>query len=92
VATGQLVRSLQSYDNGDYADIAFSPNGKYLAAASTDGNLNVWDVATGTLLARLSGTSGNNLVGVSFSPSGDAVATSDNAGNTYVWNMTWLNQ
>ena len=91
MTSGKLTNTLQSFDDSDFSDIAFSPNGRYLAAASTNGNLNLWNVATGKLLDRHPGTSGQNLIGVTFSPNGDLVATSDIAGDAYVWSTKWLN-
>jgi WD40 repeat protein len=50
--------------------VAFSPNGKYLAATFLDGTVTVWDTVNGKVL--FSGRRPNGLVGsVVFSPGGD---------------------
>jgi WD40 repeat protein len=58
---------------GDVRELAFSPDGRLLAAALGDGSVPVWDVTTGALRARhkcgLSQTDG-----VAFAPDGRTLA------------------
>jgi WD40 repeat protein len=90
VATGKLVKSLESFFNSEFADIAFTPNGNFLAAGDTSGDISFWNVGTGKYLDTLSDPLGKGIIGVAFSPSGDALASTDTAGDAYVWNTKWL--
>ena len=53
--------------------VAFSPDGKTLAAASYDLTVKVWDVATRKELATLQGTEA--VWSVAFSPDGKTLAS-----------------
>ena len=55
-------------------DVAFSPDGKTLAMASREGNVQLWDVATGKLLETLKGHS-SAVLAVAFSPDGRTLAS-----------------
>ena len=90
VTTGKLTATLQSVDSGAYANIAFSPNGKVIAGADTNGAVTLWSVPKGKLIANLQDPSGQDLIGVAFSPDGKTVATSDTSGDTFLWNAKFL--
>jgi WD40 repeat protein len=55
-------------------DVAFSPDGKTLAAASGDGTVQLWDVVNGSLIEKLKGHSGG-VRAVVFSPDGRTLAS-----------------
>jgi WD40 repeat protein len=64
--------------------IAFSPDGRYLAAARfDDAAARIWDVATGVRVADLS--HGGVVLGVTFSPDGRYIATSSADGGLRIW-------
>ena len=73
--------------------VAFSRDGKLLAAAHGDGTVRLWDPATGQavgapLLADLgakSGPAGIGVFGVAFSPDGKLLATADADGTVRLW-------
>ena len=64
---------------GEVKGLAFSPDGRTLAAVTGGGAATIWDLASRSLRHEL--TFGGGLyVGVGFSPDGITVATSGNAG------------
>ena len=90
VAIGKLTGTLASFYDSDFADIAFTPDGRFLAAGDTIGHVSFWNVATGKYLRTLSDPLGKSVIGVAFSPAGDLLASTDTAGDAYVWNTKWL--
>jgi WD40 repeat protein len=90
VASRKLAATLQSFYNSEFADIAFTPDGRYLAAGDTIGNVSFWNVTTGKYLQTLTDPGGKSIIGVAFSPSGDLLASTDAAGDAYVWSTKWL--
>jgi WD40 repeat protein len=80
---------LYPLDSGNIADIAFSPDGRFLAGADTAGTVMLWNVATHTSIAALL-TPAKQLVGVAFSPDGNSMATTSTSGDAFVWDMKWL--
>jgi WD40 repeat protein len=55
---------------GDTAAITFSPDGSILAAASSTGAIQLWDVASHQLLGSALPTPGDGLLSLAFSPDG----------------------
>lgn len=65
-------------------DVAFSPNGAWLASASDDGTARIWSVKGGP--ARLTFTGHDGPVkAVTFSPSGALIATASEDGTVRIW-------
>lgn len=65
-------------------DASFSPDGKLLAAAGSDGKVLLWDVA-GAKVARTLEAKGASFRKVAFSPDGISVAAADLGGLIRVW-------
>jgi WD40 repeat protein/DNA-binding SARP family transcriptional activator len=85
-ATGELVRSL-SGEAGDIAfDVAFSPDGRLLAAPFTSQVL-VWDTTSGELLLRLPGAIAGaaQVDRVAFSSDSTRLAVANIDGQPKVW-------
>jgi WD40 repeat protein len=71
-------------------DVAFSPDGRYLAAATNKG-IALWEVAAGQEVLRFTGHLGRTLR-VVFAPNGQVAVTAAEDGTLLVWDMTGLLQ
>ena len=69
--TGKVLRKLQGH-KGKVWSVAFSPDGKLLAAASRDDPIHLWDFGEGKVVHELPFTNCYNLA---FSPDGTKLAT-----------------
>ena len=85
VASGRLVRSFQGENSQVYA-VAFSPDGKCFAAASSAERVTVWDVPTGRLLRRLPHP--EPVYVLAFSPDGERIATGAEDNEVRLWDVT----
>jgi WD40 repeat protein len=80
--TGQLCH--QAGFQNPSPDVAFSPDGTRIAAASHDQTARIWDAETGKELLTLSGHTSGVLV-VAFSPDGQRLVTGSSDGTAKVW-------
>jgi WD40 repeat protein len=67
--------------------VAFSPDGKLVAAASGDGTVAVWDITLSTNRPLLDDSLGQPMLAVAFSPDGKTLAATSAEGTGYLWNM-----
>ncbi|EHK20073.1 uncharacterized protein TRIVIDRAFT_155584, partial [Trichoderma virens Gv29-8] len=69
--------------------LKFSHNGKFIASASCDGKICIWDGETGQHQASLENKS-NSPAWLSISPDDQSLAVSSNDGTVMIWNTaTW---
>lgn len=95
VSQGGYVRLWRSSDGQmlwqsdleDITSIAFSPDGKLIAAGDENGALEIVRVEDGSLIASLPGHSGM-VSGVAFSPDGSLIITSSGDGTVFLWGLT----
>jgi serine/threonine protein kinase/WD40 repeat protein len=90
LATGS-AQQFTDPGNIPFADVAYTPDGKTLAAADWDG-VYLLDLATGQWLAQQFTPPADSDPGmieqVVISPTGKTLAVADSAGNVYVWNLS----
>ena len=67
-------------------DVAFSPDGQYLATASDDWTARVWDLSSGNELGHVSHQ--GSVLDVAFGPDGRYLATASQDGTARVWDVS----
>jgi WD40 repeat protein len=80
---GRLLRTLHG-GRGALLRIAFSPDGRLLAAGSTDNRAKVWDVSRGRLLRDLAGHR-DDVLSARFSADGERIVTASRDHDVAVW-------
>jgi WD40 repeat protein len=66
--------------------IAFSPDGRWLASASYDQSIRLWDTQSGAELTTLNGHS-KKVQYVAFSPDGKLLASGSNDSTVILWDV-----
>ena len=83
----KLIAALPDPGTKGVISVAFSPDGRTLAAGDANGKAYVWDVTTAKPITTLTDPDGKTVYSVAFSPDGKTLATGDTNGSTYLWNV-----
>ncbi|KAK0550381.1 DNA polymerase alpha accessory factor Mcl1 [Tilletia horrida] len=88
--TGKFTAPVSDKDSvnpgtGDITFMAFSPNGRYLAAATSDKQVTIWETTPGRRRPMALKKADSNVTGISWHPSKDALAWTDDVGNLIRW-------
>mmetsp|Transcript_36817 Transcript_36817/g.70972 ORF Transcript_36817/g.70972 Transcript_36817/m.70972 type:complete len:1115 (-) Transcript_36817:161-3505(-) len=87
IRSGRIVRRFVGQHQNKITDLAFSPDGRWLATSCLDGGIRVFDIPSSRLIDWLSFSS--NPISLAFSPKGDFLATA-HAGNLGIF--LWANK
>jgi len=85
-----LISFLSGHEDSVW-DVAFSPDGKFLASGGNDGSIIIWDVATRQQIRRLKNHySSATIYTLAFSPTDKILAAGDGTGAITLYNTeTW---
>ncbi|GCC18860.1 hypothetical protein chiPu_0020912, partial [Chiloscyllium punctatum] len=88
-ASGQCLKTLIDDDNPPVSFVKFSPNGKYILAATLDNTLKLWDYSKGKCLKTYTGHKNEKYcIFANFSVTGGKWIVSGSEDNfVYIWNL-----
>jgi WD40 repeat protein len=87
-STWKMLHVLDKH-SGSVNSVAFSPDSRRLASASSDRTVKIWDTQTGVEVATLLGHT-QFVVGVAFSPDGKQLVSASEDSNLRVWDARTL--
>jgi WD40 repeat protein len=84
----ELAAKLTGHSDAVFA-VAFSPDGKYVATASFDSTLKLWDAATGKEIKTYGGASGHTkqVISLAFSSDGSMLTSGGTDNTIKVWDV-----
>ena len=83
IQSGKLIAELRGHTANVWT-ICFSPDGRFLASASSDQSIRIWEVETGRLSSVLRGH-GDEVWSLAFTPDGRNLASVDKQGAMLLW-------
>ena len=86
VLADQAARPLGEQLTGGVNCVAFSPDGRVLAAATSDGQVFLWRAAGLAAITTLSAGTGQ-VNSVTFSPNGKVLAAGGSSGRVWLWDL-----
>jgi WD40 repeat protein len=88
LATGRLIYEAPELGNSALPNLAFSPDGRYIATANRQRKtLNLWDGRTGRPIVRPFTGHGSAVEAVAFSPDGHFVASGSSDMTVRLWDL-----
>lgn len=87
-AAPEIVHKLKGHTDAVYA-AAYSPDGKFIATASFDNTLKLWDAATGKEIKTYGGTGGHTkqVVALAFNQDGSSLASGSTDNTVKTWDV-----
>ncbi|MSQ96988.1 MAG: hypothetical protein EXR98_20875 [Gemmataceae bacterium] len=84
----EILAKLKGHTDAVYA-VAYSPDGKFIATASLDSTVKLWDAITGKELKAYGGTTGHTkqVIAVGFSEDGSMIASGSTDNTLKVWDV-----
>jgi WD40 repeat protein len=79
---------LRLRDRTEVNSVAFSPDGRFIAAACGDGTIKVWDGKTGKAVRPLAAAHSGPVFSVAYHPGGNHLATVGADHRVKVWDLT----
>lgn len=83
--TGKQLHRLDGH-SGWVTDLAFSRDGRWVASASSDDSIGLWDAQNWTLSRVIRGHEAN-VLSVAFSPDGRVIASGGKDGSVLLWDV-----
>ena len=81
--TGKQITTL-GHREGQVMNLTFSPDGRTLAAGTTSGEIELWDVASRQRRSALRGHAGS-IRGLVFAPDGRTLVSAGDDGTVRIW-------
>ena len=77
-----------SGSGGNIYSLSLSPDGKFMASASDDGNARITRLSDGSLLRIFRGHGNTILKGIAYSPNGELAVSAGNDGKGIIWRIS----